>query len=276
MLFSGEIYTTGKNHTLPPAVTHLTSEVHRYFWFSTFFFSVWEKFDGENLFSFGVNFSSLMGNSPFWTDIDGSWWKLSGIERKLAKNWQKLTCFPRHHLSVLRRCNFSAGRWCLWQCLFLSSTISFSVLRRDQNHQNWLLNVSILSSQRRWKLIGVVSFGPTFCGTRNVPAVTFINLSKTKYKQGSRSWQPFIEGKKGHEKLRKARIYYFCDKCIVFARNCKFAHLTQYNMQYIPCIVHFLHKNRCFWPKKAPFLPEDFQKVGKSRQILISRQNNVC
>ena len=139
-----------------------------------------------------------------------------GYWRKLGENWQKLACFLRHHLSVLRRCNFSAGRLCLWQCLFLSSTISFSVLRRDQNHQNWLLNVSILSSQRRWKLIGVVSFGPTFCGTRNVPAVTFINLSKTKYKQGSRSWQPFIEGKKGHEKLRKARIYYFCDKCIVF------------------------------------------------------------
>ena len=42
------------------------------------------------------------------------------------------------------------------------------------------------------------------------------------------------------------RIYYFRDKCFVFARNRKFANLTQYNMQYIPCIVHFLHKKRCF------------------------------
>ena len=37
--------------------------------------------------------------------------------------------------------------------------------------------------------------------------------------QGGRSWQPFGEG----------------HKCVVFARNCKFANLIQYNMQYIPC-----------------------------------------
>jgi len=40
-------------------------------------------------------------------------------------------------------------------------------------------------------------------------------------------------------------------------------------------IVHFLSKKRCFWPKKA-LLTKDFQKVRKSRQILISRQNSVC
>ena len=141
--------------------------------------------------------------------------------------------------------------------MFIFKFNNFFVLRRDQNHQNWLLNVSILSSQRRWKLIGVVSFGPTFCGTRNVPAVTFINLSKTKHKQGSRSWQPFVEGKNGHANSRKAHIYYFRDKCVVFARNRKFANLTRYNMQYI--IVHFLPKKHCFWPKKALFC----QKISK-------------
>ena len=227
MLFSGEIYTTGKNLTLPLAVTNLTSEVPSYFWFSTHFFSERNSTAevsqfGREFFCFGVIFSILMENSPFWTDIDGSWWKLSGIERKLAENWQKLTCFPRHHLSVLRRCNFSAGRWCLWQCLFLSSTISFSVLRRDQNNQNWLLNVSILISLRRWKLIGVVSFGPTFCGTRNVPAVTFINLSKTKQKQGG----TLSSKAKLAMKFFVKRVFtIFATNASFFAHNCKFANL---------------------------------------------------
>ena len=27
--------------------------------------------------------------------------------------------------------------------------------------------------------------------------------------------------------LRQARISYICDKCVVFARNCKFTNLTQ-------------------------------------------------
>ena len=31
-------------------------------------------------------------------------------------------------------------------------------------------------------------------------------------------------------------VFYFRNKCVVFARNCKFAHLTQCNMQYIPYI----------------------------------------
>ena len=75
---------------------------------------------------------------------------------------------------------------------------------------------------------------------------------------------------------RQARIYYFPDKCFAFARNCKFANLTQYNMQYIPVIVHFLPKEHCFWPKKALFLSKDFQIVRNSGQILLSRQNSVC
>ena len=75
--------------------------------------------------------------------------------------------------------------------------------------------------------------------------------------QGSRTWQPFVGGKNGHENFRQMRIYNFRDKCVVFARNLKFSNLTQYNMQYIPC-------------KSALFMPKDLQKkVRKSRQILI-------
>ena len=40
------------------------------------------------------------------------------------------------------------------------------------------------------------------------------------------TWQPFVGGKNGHENFRQARIYNFRDKCVVFARNHKFAKLT--------------------------------------------------
>ena len=46
-------------------------------------------------------------------------------------------------------------------------------------------------------------------------------------KQGGRTWQPFVGGKNGHENFRQARIYNFCDKCVVFAHNLKFSNLTQ-------------------------------------------------
>ena len=45
--------------------------------------------------------------------------------------------------------------------------------------------------------------------------------------QGGRTWQAFGGGKNGHETFRQARIYNFCDKCIVFARNLEFSNLTQ-------------------------------------------------
>ena len=45
--------------------------------------------------------------------------------------------------------------------------------------------------------------------------------------QGGRTWQPFVGGKNGHENFRQARIYNFRDKRVVFARNRKYATLTQ-------------------------------------------------
>ena len=41
--------------------------------------------------------------------------------------------------------------------------------------------------------------------------------------QGGRSWQ----GKNGHKSFCLAYICYFRDKCVVFARNCKFANLIE-------------------------------------------------
>ena len=45
--------------------------------------------------------------------------------------------------------------------------------------------------------------------------------------QGGRTWQPFVGSKNGSENFRLARIYNFRAKCVVFARNRKFAKLTQ-------------------------------------------------
>ena len=45
--------------------------------------------------------------------------------------------------------------------------------------------------------------------------------------QGGRTWQPFVGSKNGNENFRQARIYNFRVKCVVFARNRKFAKLTQ-------------------------------------------------
>ena len=53
---------------------------------------------------------------------------------------------------------------------------------------------------------------------------TFIN---TYIAQGGRTWQPFVGSKNGNENFRQTRIYNFCDKCVGFARNCKFENLTQ-------------------------------------------------
>ena len=42
-------------------------------------------------------------------------------------------------------------------------------------------------------------------------------VQKKAGSQGGRTWQAFGGGKNGHETFRQARIYNFCDKCVVFA-----------------------------------------------------------
>ena len=42
-----------------------------------------------------------------------------------------------------------------------------------------------------------------------------------------RTWQPFVGSKNGNENIRQARNNNFGVKCVVFARNRKFAKLTQ-------------------------------------------------
>ena len=55
-------------------------------------------------------------------------------------------------------------------------------------------------------------------------AVDWVNIG---HQQGGRTWQAFGGGKSGHETFRQARIYDFRDKCVVFARDRKFANLTR-------------------------------------------------
>ena len=52
-------------------------------------------------------------------------------------------------------------------------------------------------------------------------------------------WQnlaAFVGSKNANENFCQVRIYNFRVKCVVFARNRKFANLIQYNMQYMPCV----------------------------------------
>ena len=46
------------------------------------------------------------------------------------------------------------------------------------------------------------------------------------------------------------RVYYFRDKCVVFARNLKFSNLTQKIFNIYHVIVHSLPKKHCFYPKR--------------------------
>ena len=94
--------------------------------------------------------------------------------------------------------------------------------------------------------------------------------------QGCRSWQSFSEGKNGPKMFRQERIYYFRDKCVVFARNCKFSNWTQYDMQYIPCNSTLHSQETLFLTKENFFYPKISKKCYFPTNLIISRQNSVC
>ena len=74
--------------------------------------------------------------------------------------------------------------------------------------------------------------------------------------QGGRTWQAFVDGKNSHENFCQARINNFCDKCVVFARNRKFAKLAQWNMQYIPCNSALLAQETLYLTPKGTFFAQ--------------------
>ena len=53
-----------------------------------------------------------------------------------------------------------------------------------------------------------------------------LGCNSVRIAQGGRSWLPFGEGKNCHTNFRQAHIYNFRDKCVVFARNHKFANFN--------------------------------------------------
>ena len=64
-----------------------------------------------------------------------------------------------------------------------------------------------------------------------------------KARTESPGWQKLAASRRGQKwpkNFRQSSIYFFDDKCIVFARNYKFANLTQYNFKYQPCNNAFL------------------------------------
>ena len=74
--------------------------------------------------------------------------------------------------------------------------------------------------------------------------------------QGGRTWQLFVGSKNGNANFRQARIYNFHVKCVGFARNRKFAKLTQWNMQYIPCNSALLTQETLFLTQKGTFFAQ--------------------
>ena len=79
----------------------------------------------------------------------------------------------------------------------------------------------------------------------------FFSFCTKRYNQSGRKWQPFGERKNGHKSFRQTRI-------------CTMQQAT------------FCPRNTVFDPKEHFFLPTVFQKMRKSRQIIISRQYSVC
>ena len=71
------------------------------------------------------------------------------------------------------------------------------------------------------------------------------------------------EGENCHKNFCQAGIYFFR---VVFACNCKFSNLTQYNVQDKPCNDAFLTlKETLLLTQKGTFLPKDFKKRRTSR-----------
>ena len=68
------------------------------------------------------------------------------------------------------------------------------------------------------------------------------------------------ESKKNHENFCQMHIYNFHDKCVVFARNHKFANLTQYNMQCIPCKSALRAQGTLFLAKKGSFFAQRYRQ----------------
>ena len=110
---------------------------------------------------------------------------------------------------------------------------------------------TLIVGERLWKWYGDVQIKKD-----NENAVAAKHKTDHIAVEGGRTWQPFVGSKNGNENFRQARIYNFCVKCVVFARNRKFAKLTQWKMQYIPCNSALLAQETLFLTQKGTFFAQ--------------------
>ena len=129
--------------------------------------------------------------------------------------------------------------------------------------------VQELSEDRVWRKC---TFKKLLIKSKHSNNMKFLILSSDRVAElGSLS-----SGAKMEMKIFIKRVFtIFASNASFFARNRKFAKLTQWNMQYIPCNNALLAQETLFLAQRAPFLAKVFQKVRKLRQILISQQNCV-
>ena len=91
------------------------------------------------------------------------------------------------------------------------------------------------------------------CRNIQVPVLYFPNFQSTRFdikiskNRQAQEWSQIF---------RLVRICYFRNKCVVFARNSKFANLTQWNMQYIPCNSALLAQKTLFLTQKGTFFAQ--------------------
>ena len=105
---------------------------------------------------------------------------------------------------------------------------------------------------------------------------TYNHNLRSNAEQGGRSWQPFGEHKNGQGNFCQAWICYFHDKCVVFACNCKFGNLIQYNMQYIPWNTAHLAQETLFLTKKSTsFCPKTTQKCKIATNLNIATKKHI-
>ena len=112
--------------------------------------------------------------------------------------------------------------------------IYFENLDNSKDHDDRHLRYMILRDMNVPPIVrnpGTKNATNVFNGSEHTIVQTreFTNYWRCVYnlRQGGRTWQPFVGSKNGNANFRQARIYNFRVKCVVFARNRKFAKLTQ-------------------------------------------------
>ena len=120
-----------------------------------------------------------------------------------------------------------------------------------------------------------------YCGQKkklnNLSIRSYNRLIHIKGKELKIKLQPHLSCLNNHSNQRWTDMTWVWpgwQKFATFRRGQKWP--QKYNMQYIPCNNALHAQETLLLSQKSTFWPQVFQKVRKSRQILISRQSSVC